>query len=331
MYFAPFNLKTSFYNMRRILFLSLTICFYLSCNKSNSASSSSSTGALDTLNNWVKLSNAGFELEDIWFTDIKTGFIAGSTSLFTSTDSGNSWAGIPNTGTYQVYNIQFLDNLHGFVQGGAQLGITVDGGQTWSLKPIASGYGYTFQFLTASTGYLNDYNKGIYKTSDTGTSWKLVYDGTGKGPNFFFDFLDSSTGYAMVNGNLNKTTDAGNSWQVLVSNITDTSFKGFYRMQFLDTLNGFFASLNGLFKTSDGGKSWTNCLPRQTTYMIPHFFDKNNGFCLAANTIYKTTDGGTTWTVSCKLGQDDFSGMHFLDIHTGWATTFGGFVLRFRS
>jgi photosystem II stability/assembly factor-like uncharacterized protein len=134
----------------------------------------------------------------------------------------------------------------------------------------------------------------------------------------------------MVNAHFNKTTDAGNSWQVLSSNITDTSFKSYFRMQFLDTLNGYFGSPNGLFKTSDGGKSWTNCLVRQTTFMVPHFFDKNNGYCLAANTIYKTTDGGNNWAVSCKLGQDDFSGMHFLDINTGWATTFGGFVLRLK-
>jgi len=321
--------------MRRILFLSLSICLYLSCSKSKSSPSSPSTVEVDTLNNWVKLSNAGFELDDIWFTDIKTGFVAGAisngpTSIFTTTDSGNTWAAVPNTSNFQVFNIQFLDNLHGFVQGTKQLGITIDGGATWSSKSITSGYAYTFQFLTASTGYYNDYNKGIYKTTDTGTTWNLIYDGTGKGPNFFFDFLDSSTGFAMVSDYLNKTTDAGNSWQVLASNITDTSFKTFFKMQFLDTLNGLFGSPIGLFKTSDGGKSWTNCLARQTTFMVPHFFDKNNGYCLAANTIYKTTDGGNNWSVSCKLGQDDFSGMYFLDINTGWATTFGGFVLRLK-
>jgi photosystem II stability/assembly factor-like uncharacterized protein len=324
--------------MRKILFLSISVCLYLSCSKSNSSSSSPSpsTTEADTLNTWVKLSNAGFELDDIWFTDIKTGFVvgsasaAGTTSIYTTADSGNTWAPIPNTGSFQVFNIQFLDNIHGFVQGGSQLGITVDGGKTWSLKSITSGHGFTFQFLTPSTGYYNDYNKGIYKTTDTGTTWKLVFDGTGKGPNFFFDFPDSSSGFAMVSDNLNKTTDAGNSWQLLASNITDTSFRSFFKMQFLDTLNGYFGSPNGLFKTSDGGKSWANCLARQITFMVPYFFDKNNGYCLAANTIYKTTDGGNNWTVSCKLGQDDFSGMHFLDINTGWATTFGGLVLRIK-
>ena len=316
--------------MRRILFFSMSVCLYLSCSKSNSSSSSPTTTEIDTLNNWVKVSNAGFELDDVWFTDIKTGFIAGATSIFSTLDSGNTWTVVSNTGSFKTFNIQFLDNLHGFAQGTSQLGITVDGGKTWSLKSIASGYAYTFQFVSPATGFYNDYNKGIFKTTDTGTTWKLIYDGTGKGQNFFFDFLDSSNGFAMANAQISKTIDGGNSWQQVASNVTDTSFKTFYKMQFLDTLHGYFSSPAGLFRTSDGGKSWSNILQRQTTFMVPHFFDSNNGYCLAANTIYKTTDGGNNWTVSCKLGQDDFSGMHFLDINTGWATTFGGFVLRLK-
>jgi photosystem II stability/assembly factor-like uncharacterized protein len=317
--------------MKRIPLIALIACLFFSCSKNNSSSSGPSTPTpVDTLYNWVKLTNAGFELDDVWFTDVKTGFVAAAASLYTSVDSGNTWSLIPNTSTFQVFNIQFLDKLNGFVQGTKQMASTNDGGQTWSLKPISSGNGFTFQFITTSTGYLNDYTKGIYKTVDTGRTWTLLFDGTGKGPNFIFDFLDTTTGFSMVNANCSKTNDGGNSWQLLASGITDTSFQSYYKMQFLDTLYGYCASPAGLFKTTDGGKSWSNILSRATTFMFPHFFDRNNGYCIAANTIYKTTNGGSSWTVSCQLGQDDFSGMHFLDINTGWATTFGGFVLRLK-
>jgi photosystem II stability/assembly factor-like uncharacterized protein len=316
--------------MKRIPLIVLSACLYLSCSKNNSSGNPPVTQALDTLNNWVKVTNAGFELDDVWFNDIKTGIIAGTNSLFSSADSGNTWTVIPNTSSFQVFNIQFLDNLNGFVQGTKQLGISTDGGKNWSLKSISSGNAFTFQFITPSTGYYNDYNKGIYKTVDTGRTWNIIFDGTGKGPNFIFDFLDTVYGFAMVNGDFSNTVNGGVNWQLLTSNITDSNFKTFYKMQFLDTLTGFCAAPAGLFKTSDGGKSWHNILVRETTFMFPHFFDKNNGYCLAANTIYKTTDGGADWTVSCKLGQDDFSGMHFLDINTGWATTFAGFVLRLK-
>src|SRR4051812_42319319 len=108
--------------MKRLLFFSLTICLYLACSKSNSNSGTPPTTQVDTLNNWVKTNSAGFELDDIWFTDIKTGFVVAATSIFSSTDSGNTWTGVPNTSNFKVYNIQFLDNLHGFVQGSTQLG-----------------------------------------------------------------------------------------------------------------------------------------------------------------------------------------------------------------
>jgi hypothetical protein len=73
----------------------------------------------------VKLTNSGFELDDIWFTDIKTGFVAGATSLFTSVHSGNTWSVIPNTRSFQVFNTQFLDKLTVFAQGTNQLAFSM--------------------------------------------------------------------------------------------------------------------------------------------------------------------------------------------------------------
>jgi photosystem II stability/assembly factor-like uncharacterized protein len=316
--------------MRRILFFALIITGYISCSKSNSNNPAPPTGGLDTLYNWVKGNPAGAELDDVWFIDNKNGFVLSASSIYASTDSGNTWSAVPNTSSFKVFNIQFLDNLQGYVQGTNQLGITKDGGKTWTLKSIASGNAFTSQFLYPATGYYNDYNKGIYKTTDTGTTWNLILNGAGKGPNFIFYFLDSLNGFSMVDANCSKTVDGGVSWQLVASNITDSNFTTYYKMHFTDTLNGYCGTPKGLFKTADGGKSWNNTLPVETTFMVPYFFDKNNGYCMAANIMYKTTNGGTSWSVSCKLGKDDFSGMHFLDMNTGWATTFGGYVLRLK-
>ncbi len=94
-------------------------------------------------------------------------------------------------------------------------------------------------------------------------------------------------------------------------------------MQFLDTLTGYCGTANGLLKTTDGGKTWTNCLPKTSYYIIPYFFDANNGYCLESSRIMKTTDGGLNWTVSCQLPSGDaISGFHFIDMNTGWASTF---------
>jgi photosystem II stability/assembly factor-like uncharacterized protein len=312
--------------MRSLLFFALIIILYTSCSKSNSGGSTTPPG-LDTLNGWVKGTSAGAELDDVWFLNSNTGFVA-ALGLYISSDSGKTFTPVGNTSAFNVFNLQFLDGVTGFAQGTNQLAVTQNSGASWTLKPLPTNAGYSFQFVNASTGFYNDYASGLYKTTDSGTSWNQVFNGTGLGPNFMFSFADSSHGFLMVNGSFSKTVNGGASWQPVASGVVGNSFSSYYKMQFLDTLTGFCASPTGLFKTSDGGQTWVNLLPVATTYMVPLFLDKTNGYCLAANSIYKTTTGGNSWTVSCKLGADDFSGMHFLDMNTGWATTFGGYVLR---
>ena len=317
--------------MRRILLFALIIGVYISCKKSSTPDPTPPPPSQeDTLNGWYKQANSGIELEDIWFTDVKNGFVAGANGLYASTDSGNTWSGIAGTSGFRVFNMQFTDNLHGFVQGLSQMAVSVDGGKTWKQKSLPTSNAFTFQFITASTGYYSDYKKGLYKSVDTGNTWKSIFTGAVTDSNFIFNFLDSSAGFVMVNANFSNTVNGGTTWNPVASNITNPSFPSYYKMQFTDSLNGYCASPQGLFKTTDGGKTWQNKLARETTFMVPYFLDKNNGFCLAANTIYKTTDGGNQWTVSCQLAKDDFSGMHFLDMNTGWASTFGGLVLRLK-
>ena len=132
----------------------------------------------------------------------------------------------------------------------------------------------------------------------------------------------------MLNGNFLKTEDGGNIWQI-VANVTLANFTGFYKMQLLDTLTGYCATPDGLLKTINGGKTWTNCLPvtgLSSNFIIPRFFDVNNGYCMTSDGIYKTTNGGVNWTTSCRISSHQFSGIHFLDMNTGWACTFDGYV-----
>jgi photosystem II stability/assembly factor-like uncharacterized protein len=136
----------------------------------------------------------------------------------------------------------------------------------------------------------------------------------------------------MMNGNCYKTNDGGANWEI-VSNVTTQDFNGFYKMQFLDTLNGFCGAPNELLKTTDGGKTWITSFKviennvNIHTFIIPQFFDVNNGYFMSNNGIYKTTNGGKDWSTSCRVGNNMISGMHFLDMNTGWACTFDGYVL----
>src|SRR5574343_252820 len=80
----------------------------------------------------------------------------------------------------------------------------------------------------------------LYKTTDKGKNWKLVYINTTK--EIFFDcmkFKDAKTGYAIADPiegciPLIKTTDAGNTWTEIPCGTKSNAFKN----------EGFFASSN---------------------------------------------------------------------------------------
>jgi photosystem II stability/assembly factor-like uncharacterized protein len=281
---------------------------------------------LDTLNDWVRIGRVATVLEDIWFTSNSNGFMISDNCLLKTTDNGITWTQIPNTNNHFVFNIQFVDDQNGFVQG-SQLGITQDGGNTWVYKTLSDNSILYFQFVSATTGFYADLTQGIKKTTDAGAHWTSVQ--TSAQRNFPFYFLDSLRGFSMGGGDFSLSTNGGTNWALKTAHVT-TYDNRFYKMQFLDTLTGYCATPNGLLKTINGGINWTNCLADSTTFMIPYFIDSNNGYCLDKNTIYKTTNGGQSWTVSCKLLTDTFSGFHFLDMNTGWASTFGGYFLRLK-
>lgn len=282
---------------------------------------------LDTLLDWVRIGRVANGLSDIWFNNNNVGIITDGANLFLSHDGGNNWAVIPGTTFNNLSNFQFVDNQNGFVQGNSVLGITNDGGNTWVSKVLPSRSALYFQFIDATSGYYCDLTTGILKTTDAGNNWTALSIPSQK--NFPFYFLDSLTGYSMNGGDFNKSTNGGITWKLISSKAANYG-PGYYKMQFIDTLTGFAATSQGLLKTTDGGKTWSNCLNASTSLMIPYIFDSNNGYCIDRNIIYKTINGGKSWSISCQLTNDNFSGFHFLSFNTGWASTFGGYVLRLK-
>jgi photosystem II stability/assembly factor-like uncharacterized protein len=319
-----------------VVFLSVLLIAY-SCRKTNSSPTSRQTDPViqDTLNSWVKYlvkdSNYTY-LEDVWFTNQNIGFTISNSQLFQTSDGGKIW--LASGAIFDnIFNIQFLDSLHGFVQGNF-IYTSTDGGVSWTQKKNA--FGIYFQFVTPDIGYYFNPGGGLFSTSDGANTWTSILKpaNTNNGQYPFF-FLDSLTGFSMMNGNCYKTRNGGISWD-MVSAVTTTKFDGFYKMQFLDTLNGYCGAKNELVKTTDGGKTWTASFKVQELdsnfhmFIIPQFFDVNNGYLMTSSGIYKTINGGKDWTTSCRIGNKKISGIHFLDMNTGWASTFDGFILALR-
>jgi photosystem II stability/assembly factor-like uncharacterized protein len=318
--------------MKKILLFSFILVISYSCRKSNSTPGPTDPVIKDTLNSWVKyfVKDSFTYLEDVWFINRNVGFTITNYQLFQTSDGGKIW--LASTAIiHNSYNIQFLDSVHGFVQGD-YIYASTDGGITWAQKN--GGVGIYFQFVTPDIGYYFSPGGGLFSTSDSATTWTSIFkpanNNNGRYP---FYFLDSLTGFSMMNGNCYKTRNGGINWD-MISAVTTTEFNGFYKMQFPDTLNGFCGANNELLKTTDGGKTWTTCFTVQEydsnfhTFIIPQFFDANNGYLMTSSGIYKTTNGGKDWTTSCRISKKNISGIHFLDMNTGWASTFDGYVLK---
>ncbi len=315
----------------------LLIVTGLSCRKSNYAPPV--TPVLpDSLMNWTVVSTQpGKFLSDIWFTSTSRGFALGD-KIYQTNDGGQSWAEIPNTPKISHFlNLFFVNSQVGFAEGTDQLATTVDGGISWTIKPLPSNNALTIFFADPSTGFYGDESGvGLKKTTDAGDHWVTVFVDPGTASNYYPCFINSDTGYvATGSGTFASTTDGGQNWRITAGILPVNQFPDAYNQLFFAEMNkGFYACPSGIIKTVDGGQSWQQVLSDSVDGVFFNsvntirFADANTVYYKGLKAIYKSSDGGQTWSLNCKLGSDDFLGIYFLDVHTGWACTSQGRILK---
>ena len=130
-------------------------------------------------------------------------------------------------------------------------------------------------------------------------------------PLYSIYFVNDSTGFASScdnnlsvwsSGGVYKTTDAGNSWDTLLSN------QGYCRSSvFFVNENIGYSSGTNLIKTIDGGTTWflpnlSSGLSSNFVYFINDSIGFINGYWSAPGpTIRKTTNGGISWSHSISF------------------------------
>ena len=251
--------------------------------------------------NWVKLIN-GIQLVSGYFTSLKikqdgTLFVTSNTAgIFRSTDNGNSWAQT-NYGLWDSnvtsFEIMGRDTL---LAGTKTAGMfySTDNGTTWvETSSALLNVSINYFAVTGSGEILAATPKGVYRTSDLGTSWNISTKGISSGT------IDAITvdknGDVYCAGEYQgifRSTDRGENWVKVNDSLADnlTSYLGF-------TASGAFYRIYNLmfFKSVDKGVSW-----KQIVY-----YGGNNCLISKDNTIYlfRTTnfdysyskDEGSTW------------------------------------
>jgi len=234
----------------------------------------------------------------VHFINAQNGFIAESTTISRTLDSGKTWAVV---GSGQFGNLFFFDEQHGFAHF-PEFGYTTNGGATWQKKSFlaAGAMMWNIFFTTPSTGYQTS-DAGLYKTSDTGKTWqKLLFIGT-NGAYFF----DTNNGWIQSEGKIYKTTDAGANWQH-ISSVEAGRSLSMCVLQFTDPSHAKFSKNKSFYKSDDGAVTWSQVQFDSTVTDI-HFLSNNVGFLTTTSGIYKTVDGGSTWT-------KELAGNEFLEI-----------------
>ena len=263
--------------------------------------------------------------------------------VFKSTDGAQTWVDCSKgyTGA-EINNIAIDPDNPNTIYAVAKSGTfkSLDGGKNWTglaFNPLPGEEEAAIvlnpnnpQQVIASGGY----NGTIYKSTDGGTSWKIIFEHPGVNPNNPTDKThcfqtityapsNSSILYAgmrrdkraVIEGRTDasfgvyKSTDGGKTWVEKNSGLENTS-KNINDIV-VDPKNPDIAYLgtlhHGIFKTTNGGDTWIqkNCGLGKIRDIRSLAINPNNPNIIFAGAwqggIFKSTDGGETWK-ACGIG-----------------------------
>ncbi|GGF96569.1 MULTISPECIES: YCF48-related protein [Cysteiniphilum] len=230
-----------------------------------------------------------------------------------STDGGTTWT--TKTVADGILNDNrsiYVDGNKIYVGGYQGYSVSTDNGSTWTSATLPQlQYAAVYGIYADGDDIFLASGNGISVSHDDGVNWTLENSSNNNLPGDFTsaiskigNVLYAGTGYALA-----KSTDNGNSWQVVYS------APGVYadRVSFINKLNGtLYAGTisTGLYISKDDGVNWQNynsktglsgdCVVGAFYDVATHTLYVVVGDWNGAKTINYTTDGGKTWVQEPK-------------------------------
>lgn len=289
---------------------------------------------------------AGSDLNTVYFTDGKRGWIAGDGGLaYRTEDAGRTWVRQAVGTNEQINDLYFHNKEDGYLVAGSTVHVTEDSGRTWRearrFKPGDFGGGtpelYSVRFASKKKGWIvgsisrRDVvtDSLLLHTDDAGATWRTQLVPS-RDELIHLDFADDKRGWIVGDkGTILATTDGGLNWSRQRAGTNAT----LYHVHFVDDERGWAVGERGtILRTTNGGETWASAvapgLPR-TTFLSVQFAGKEQGWIVGrGGVILRSDDGGRTW-----LQQESGTKQHLYALFVGkkqnWAVGGDGMVLQY--
>ncbi|MFN2454221.1 MAG: WD40/YVTN/BNR-like repeat-containing protein [Pyrinomonadaceae bacterium] len=292
----------------------------------------------------VRQGLAGKDLNAVYFTDTKRGWIAGDEGFVGYTeDGGRHWERQKLATGDAVNDIYFRNRDDGFLLAGNRIFETQDGGEEWreAARFAAQDFGgaqpelYSVRFGSKKRGWVvgsasrrdKVVDSLVLNTNDGGASWvrqpvavrtELIH----------VDFVNDERGWIVgASGTILHTEDGGDTWTPQRSN-TDATL---YHVDFRNNRIGWAVGERGtVLRTTDGGDAWFPVtVPVRATLLSVQFVNDDEGWIVGrGGTILRTGDGGRTWIrQQSRTTQNLYA--FFADKKNNWAVGGDGMVLQY--
>ncbi|HYP00273.1 MAG TPA: YCF48-related protein [Pyrinomonadaceae bacterium] len=289
---------------------------------------------------------AGKDLNTVYFTDGKRGWIAGDGGLvYRTEDGGRTWVRQFVGTNEQINDLYFRDKEDGYLIAGSGILITADGGRTWRearrFRPADFGGSvpelYSVRFPSKKKGWIvgsvsrRDVvsDSLVLYTDDAGATWR-PQPVPSRDELIHLDFTGERRGWIVGDkGTILATTDGGMNWSRQRTGTNAT----LYHVDFANDERGWAVGERGtILRTVNGGETWTPVsVPglKRTTFLSVRFVGDEQGWIVGrGGVILRSDDGGRTWTQQESGTKQNLYAL-FVNKKQNWAVGGDGMVLQY--